>query len=252
MTSILRRAALLAALLLPLAATAGPRVEVEVFDRTSGRTLPVYWHDGEQHVAGEPGHEYEIRIRNRGYGRVLAVTSVDGVNVVTGRTASPGQSGYVIEPRESVDIDGWRKSLDEVAAFYFTSLPDSYAARTGRPDNVGVIGVALFREEISTISYFSQDGAAARSEEAPAAEKRAAAPSHHRDEDRLGTGHGERRGSAASYTTFERASEHPDEVIRIYYDSRRNLIARGVIPRPRDRHAWRHPEPFPQEFVPDP
>ena len=46
-----------------------------------------------------------------------------------------------------VEIDGWRKSMDEVAAFYFTALPDSYAARTGRPDNVGVIGVALFREE---------------------------------------------------------------------------------------------------------
>ena len=36
--------------------------------------------------------------------------------------------------------------LNEVAAFYFTQLPDSYAARTDRPDNVGVIGVAVFRE----------------------------------------------------------------------------------------------------------
>ena len=45
-----------------------------------------------------------------------------------------------------VSIEGWRKSLDDVATFYFTRLPDSYAARTGRPDNVGVIGVALFPE----------------------------------------------------------------------------------------------------------
>ena len=107
----------------------------------------MYWHDGERHVAGEPGREYEIRLRNQGGGRVLAVTSVDGVNVITGRTASTLSSGYVLDPWNTVEIDGWRKSMDEVAAFYFTALPDSYAARTGRPDNVGVIGVALFREQ---------------------------------------------------------------------------------------------------------
>jgi len=49
--------------------------------------------------------------------------------------------------RQSFEVNGWRKSLEEVAAFYFTALPDSYAARTGRPQNVGVIGVAVFREQ---------------------------------------------------------------------------------------------------------
>ena len=37
--------------------------------------------------------------------------------------------------------------MDEIAAFYFTSLGDSYANRTGRPDNVGVIGVALYQRK---------------------------------------------------------------------------------------------------------
>ena len=138
--------AALLALALPFVAGAGTTVDIEVLDRRTGRVLPVYWHDGDRHVAGEPGREYEIRLRNRDGCRVLAVTSVDGVNVITGRTASPAQSGYVLDPWGLVEIDGWRKSMDEVAAFYFTALPDSYAARTGRPDNVGVIGVALFRE----------------------------------------------------------------------------------------------------------
>ena len=44
------------------------------------------------------------------------------------------------------EIAGWRKSMDDVAQFVFTDLPDSYAARTGRPHNVGVVGVAVFRE----------------------------------------------------------------------------------------------------------
>ncbi len=140
------RCAALLALCLPFPAAAGLAVDVEILDRRSGEVLPVYWHGGERHIAGEPGREYEIRLKNRAGTRVLAVTSVDGVNVITGRTASLLGSGYVLDPRGTVAIDGWRKSMDEVAAFYFTALPDSYAARTGRPDNVGVVGVALFRE----------------------------------------------------------------------------------------------------------
>ena len=88
-----------------------------------------------------------MRIRNCTGARVLVVTSVDGVNVISGDTAAPSQSGYVLEPYGSVEIQGWRKSLTRTAAFYFTDLGDSYAARTGRPQNVGVIGVAVFQEK---------------------------------------------------------------------------------------------------------
>jgi hypothetical protein len=137
--------------------------------------------------------------------------------------------------------------MEQVAAFYFTALPDSYAARTGRPDNVGVIGVALFREEYvqpvapQPAAEASADRKSSRTEGGLA-----------RQDERLGTGHGRRLDSGATYTSFERASDEPDEVIRIYYDSRKNLVARGIIPRPRDRVAERLPDPFPNGFVPDP
>ena len=227
----------LAALLSPLAAVAGQPAEVEIYDRTDGRVLPIYWYAGERHVAGEPGHEYEVRIRNRTEGRLLAVTSVDGVDVLSGRTASYHGGGYVLDPRGRLSVDGWRKSMDEVAAFYFTSLPDSYAARTGRPDNVGVIGVAVFREK----AYY-RDDAIAQSVPQSAAEPRnppsettvsgnraapSPAPRSERQADssgvgelakegRLGTGHGQRIDSGAYYTQFERANSRPDGVIRIY------------------------------------
>lgn len=247
------RAVVLSVLLTPVAAQARQPVDVEIYDRTSGRVLPVYRHAGDGHVAGEPGQEYEIRIRNRSPGRVLAVTSVDGINVITGRTASPDQGGYVLEGRDRVEIDGWRKSLDEVAAFCFTALPDSYAARTGRPDNVGVIGVALFREAVRDMTAPEPGPVAWPEAHSPAGPKSAdAAAAAHRDESRLGTGHGRRRDSAASYTRFERASAEPDEIIRIYYDSHRNLVARGIIPERGHRYARRAPDPFPQGFVPDP
>jgi hypothetical protein len=232
-------AAAILALCLPQPALAGVAVDVEIIDRTSGEVLPVYWHEGERHVAGEPGREYGIRLRSRSDCRVLAVTSVDGVNVITGETASTRGSGYVLDPWHDVAIDGWRKSMDEVAAFYFTALPDSYAARTDRPENVGVIGVALFRERADVIPMPHAESKASRAAESAA-------------DERLGTGHGRRLDSGATYTNFERASKRPDEVIRIYYDSRRNLVARGIIPRHYDRYAREQPDPFPNGFVADP
>ena len=49
------------------------------------------------------------------------------------------------------------------------------------------------------------------------------------------------------------AQSTPDELIKIHYDSRDNLIAMGAIPAPRYR-PQRAPEPFPGPvgFVPDP
>ncbi|HWG29200.1 MAG TPA: hypothetical protein VN676_01505 [Steroidobacteraceae bacterium] len=120
--------------------------DVAVVDRDTGATLTPHYFHGEYWIAGTPGARYAIEIRNRVAGRLLAVTSVDGVNVVTGETAGWGQNGYVLSSGQHCQIIGWRKSDAEVAAFTFTALPDSYAALTGRPASVGVIGVALFRE----------------------------------------------------------------------------------------------------------
>ncbi len=127
-------------------ALAGTFADVHVINRATGQRLPVYNHGGKLYVAGNPGDRYSVQVVNRSGGRILTVVSVDGVNVVSGETASPEQTGYVFHGWQSYEINGWRKSASEVAAFYFTALPDSYAARTDRPQNVGVIGVAVFRE----------------------------------------------------------------------------------------------------------
>jgi hypothetical protein len=124
----------------------GRFAEVQVLDRETGAVLPTYRYHGEYWVAGTPGSRYSISIRNNRGERLLAVTTVDGVNVITGESGAFGQSGYVYDSGETYPITGWRKSDQEIAAFEFTALPDSYAALTGRPANVGVIGVALFLE----------------------------------------------------------------------------------------------------------
>ena len=129
------------------AGAVGRIADVEIYDHAERRPLPVYRHEGRHYVVGHPGNEYLIRMRNRTGADILAVVSVDGVNAVSGETADWNQAGYVIGAHQTCDVKGWRKSLQRVAAFFFTRHGSSYAARTGRPHNAGVVGVALFRRK---------------------------------------------------------------------------------------------------------
>ncbi len=265
----------------PACAT-GNLVDMQIVDRSRGDVLSTWRYRGASYVAGRPGDRYAVRLTNRSGARVLVVLSVDGVNAVSGETASTGQTGYVLGPWQTAEITGWRKSYAEAAAFYFTALPDSYAARTDRPDNVGVIGAAVFRERVQqpVLRPFEAQppvasnrldgdmrqeperraqaagsaGAADASGERSSAAPAAAAPPMTRDRDslakaeKLGTGHGEREYSPTTQTSFERASSQPAEVVQLRYDSYANLSVAGVIGRPRPPIG---PQPFPG-FVADP
>src|SRR3954447_5080921 len=182
----------------------GGLVDLAVYDRTEGRRLPVYWHEGRAYIVGRPGNEYQVSIRNRLHEDVLSVVSVDGVNVISGETAEPSQTGYVLGAAQGYDILGWRKSLAETAAFYFTALGDSYAARTGRPDNVGAIGVAVFRRK-TPVAIAPAPSSARREANADAASGTRA------QEERLGTGHGRRETSPVRQVAYERATSAPAE-----------------------------------------
>lgn len=288
LTAISALAALLTLSSLPAQAV-GRLADVTIVDRDTGATLPVHYAKGEYWVAGRPGARYAVTVHNRSGGRVLAVPSVDGINVLSGETAAWDQRGYVFSPYERYQITGWRKSSSEVAAFEFSSIANSYANRTGRPAHVGVIGVALFRERPPVPSPSvtpephrerresgnglgglredlgrmlpsapapaaaavppSEAESSARSQSADSVAKAAPAPSA-----RLGTAHGQRETSVVSHTTFTRLQDQPNEVISIRYDSRENLIASGVIREPIARpHV---PRAFPQSdnfsYVPDP
>jgi hypothetical protein len=217
-------------------------VQVEVLDRDSGDMLHVYRDHGRPVVAGGPGARYSVRLVNTSGERVLAVVAIDGVNVISGETASVAQRGYVLEPWQRTEITGWRKSDDEVAMFEFTALADSYAARTGRPLDVGVIGVAVFREAPASTQV---------SKAAPPTRLDAQSGAM---SERLGTGHGARETSVVRVTTFQRASAQPDQRLEIRYDSLDNLVAAGIVPPPRVPGTWPHSFPAdpPRDYVPDP
>ena len=262
-------------------AGAGQVGNVEILTRADGRVLPVYETDGRRWIMGTPGEEYAIRVCNTTGARVLAVMSVDGVNVVSGETASPSQAGYVLDMWQCTEINGWRKSLASIAAFYFTELPDSYAARTGRPDNVGAIGVAFFRERQQPVASKDAPRIASQSAAEPSTRQEAASAGNAAAADgrleterkaaradvaaapaaapappmaKIGTGHGRNERSVVQTTRFERESATPNETIAFQYDRRENLIAMGILPPPA---VARSSNPFPgwaraPYFVPDP
>ncbi len=254
---------------------AGSLVDVSVVD-PGGNAFAQAQFRGKSYIAGEPGARYSLHLSNRSGERVLVVLSVDGVNVISGQTASPSQQGYVLAPWQQVDIRGWRKSLEETAEFYFTELPDSYAARTGRPFDVGVIGAAVFREvpppyvpALPPVGYdergygaradgytrensAASKGGRAERRQAPAAAQESQSADSVTANAPLGTGHGQRRYDPASTTQFQRASNRPDEIVRVFYDSHESLVARGIWPTPPRPYYERAPRAFPATFAPDP
>ena len=296
----------------------GKLADVKLVDRTTGQPLRLYQHQGEYWVAGRPGASYAIDITNRTGSRILAVISVDGVNALDGKTASSApDDGYVFNPRQNWAITGWRKSQSQVAAFYFSESDASYASRTGRPLDVGVIGVALFRERVpepvrpppvARRSPVADEHAPARMNEsekstadaaatapmptppsapqaspatvpppsspsASAAESAAEAPAAPSAAEKaakrapsatanatprspsLGTGHGALETSHTRTVEFDSATQRPEQIVRIRYDSYANLVAKGIIREPRPLPE-RQPDAFPADaersYVPDP
>ncbi len=247
------------------AAGAGYQVQVLV----DGVPAPTFWHQGESYVLGHTGQRYVVRVYNHTGRRVEAVVSVDGRDVVDGKPADfRHKRGYLVPAWGQVDIDGWRLSESRAAAFRFSVVADSYAARMGNAREVGVLGVAVFPERrliprprpLPPPCCFDryrgeEPGAgAAASEQAPApaapaasadamtegkarpgfrAAKAAQGPSNYASARRrrsgLGTEFGEAVASAIEEVEFVRAHPStPSAILGLRYNDRDGLIAMGV------------------------
>jgi hypothetical protein len=121
--------------------------ELEVL--VNGVRAQTFEHAAETYVLGTEGSRYVLRVHNRSGRRIEAVVSVDGLDVIDGKPGDfASKRGYLVNAFGYVDIDGWRLSNREAAAFRFAPISESYAAKTGRARHVGVIGVAVFPERI--------------------------------------------------------------------------------------------------------
>jgi hypothetical protein len=247
---------------------------VELVDE-QGAVLPTYPFGGRTYALGALGQRYLVRVRNGSWRRAEVVVSVDGRDVVDGRTAGLEKRGYIVEPRSEVTIDGYRLDQSSVAAFRFSSVQRSYAARRGDARDVGVIGVAVFPERpprrVAPPPYphpspypnrdragrTYDDAPEPRSEAAPAGQAdafRAEGPSPGASSSApqrpgLGTEFGEEHGSPVVDVPFERESAQPQVVLTLRYDDREALLAMGIdVDRRRAGadEAWlrRTAEPF--------
>jgi hypothetical protein len=113
----------------------------------NGRFLPGLIVGERWFVVGEEGRRYAVVVRNQCDLRLEVVLSVDGLDVIDGRPASVRKRGCVIPPHRTLVVEGFRQSTEQVAAFRFSAVRESYAQEKYRDTrNVGVIGVAIFNE----------------------------------------------------------------------------------------------------------
>lgn len=119
----------------------------------NGRPVREYNHEGRLYVEGRENSQYTIRLKNTGYCRVLAVVSVDGINVITGQpsTGNKDEAGYIIPAYGEYEVKGFRVNLSEVGAFKFSNKASSYAESKGEGANAGVIGVRFYTEKQKVI-----------------------------------------------------------------------------------------------------
>ncbi|HMI91984.1 MAG TPA: hypothetical protein VK509_11500 [Polyangiales bacterium] len=249
----------------------GSAAYVVTLEDESGRELPTFHHAGQTFVLGQYGDRYNIRVRNQTGRRIEAVVTVDGRDVVSGRVGDfVGERGYLVSAYDELLIEGFRQNWESVAAFRFTSPGNSYSSRMGTPQNVGVVGVAVFPEREQYVRprpqpmspYYGDDrlrddyagrrgaGASAESSNAPPAPSSSAPAERksrsesargrgesryeeapHASRDNLGTEYGESVSSSSFETSFVRAdSTRPSSLISLRYDDRAGLHARGVLP----------------------
>lgn len=111
----------------------------------NGKPIREYRHQNRLWVEGKSKSSYDLLFHNYLKQSVLAIFSVDGLDVMTGKVPDLRTSpGYVVEPLSTLKVPGWRLDNTEVAKFVFGKRKDSYAEKTGTPQNVGVIGCAVF------------------------------------------------------------------------------------------------------------
>ena len=226
------------------------RVEVLV----NGYPLDQYPARGRVYVEAVEGAEYALRINNPLPDRVAVALSVDGLNTIDARhTTARAASKWVIQPYSSITIAGWQMSSSHARRFYFTTERDSYAAKLGRAEDLGIITAAFFRErrpvtiitppqptprplgnergEASKDKSNAPSARAERGQSAGTARDRAAQPGLYESDDYAATGIGRAVEHDVRWTNMD-LEDQPAAVVALRYEYRPALVRLGILPRP--------------------
>ena len=122
-------------------------IEMRVQDERGNNMKIMTNSDGGYKMYAREGERYQLAFYNRSNSVTYEiVATVDGLDVLTGQPGSLERRGYLVRPRTTLLIEGFRKSDSAVAAFRFAKPDEAYAANSAAGDvnNVGVIGAAVF------------------------------------------------------------------------------------------------------------
>ncbi len=208
--------------------------------------------DGNVFFSAPIGSEYSIVVRNLTGKRILAVTTVDGLNVIDRSKGNWNGSGYVLDPYDRVEITGFRRQdeFQYTERFTFNEAQFSLANRIGNVRNVGVIGVAVFQEYIPPPPQpvYRMEESGDMHGTRLRAQSESAAPTA-RKSSRAGTEAGRTVEDPVRHVRFRRASDQPAEMLAMYYDTEENLVAAGILPPPYDPPPNGFLSPFPQNYA---
>jgi hypothetical protein len=219
------------------AATVGDALEVSIL-ADNGRTLPFYpvksRHDLKKvYAEAVKGDLYRIVVRNKLNRRIGVVIAVDGRNIISGQKSwlKNTERMYIINAYSTNEFSGWRTGQDKINHFYFTDVPDSYAAAFGDKSAMGVIAVAAYPE----IQRCEQPVYPSRQETDNRMRKesgdRVQASSVHGKSQALesaGTGYGHEEYSPSYRVEFE-PEKRAVESILIKYEWRKTLCKMNII-----------------------
>jgi len=264
-TSVIHLAVVAAIL---VAATPGQHVEALESDAchieilVDGSPLTEYPARGTTYIEALRGREYGVRLTNRTDRRLAVALAVDGLNSIDAKTTAARQaSKWVLDPHETITINGWQTSSTDARRFFFTTEEQSYGAGLDKVDNLGVIEAVIFRERARRMTH--GDMMEGRSRKAPASADRArpSAPSEQESveksdtDDLAATGIGRRIDHRVRRVHLE-LEDRPVAHLRLRYEYRQQLVHLGVLPSFEEQAALARRErargfsDF--EFAPDP
>ena len=203
------------------------------------RPADEYYHQGQVWIEGREGSNYTIRFTNRSPNRVLAIFSVDGLDVLKGKPAGHLSEGYVVNGNSTLDIPGWKLDNQTAAEFYFSRSDKSYVAKIGgNVSNTGVIGAMVFKEwQPPVYNNYTYAATPTSSGYNPNALRGISSTmgmnsiqSVNAVSASVGTGFGQATQWNTIPTQFVRENHSmPNAILAVYYDSSKNLQRRGII-----------------------
>lgn len=219
------------------AATIGDAVEVSVIT-DNGWALPFYpakiRHDLKKvYAEAFKGDHYRIVVRNKLNRRVGVVVAVDGRNIISGEKSylKNTERMYIIDAYSTNEYSGWRTGQDKINRFYFTDVPDSYAAAFGDESAMGVIAVIAYPEILRYEPPVDYSNLAPKMSRKEQFRDKAAAPSaqgNAKAMESAGTGYGAEEYSPSYRIQFD-PEKRAVESILIKYEWHKTLCKMNII-----------------------